>query len=73
MKNYKTSNLIFTIDVEDFKNNEQILDALASAIHTSLKLNKDKNFGRSMRDSNLIFSYFSFYDGVIRTFQYRDY
>lgn len=52
MKNYKTSNLIFTIDVEDFKNNEQILDALASAIQTSLKLNKDKNFDRSMRDKS---------------------
>jgi hypothetical protein len=32
MKNSKTSNLVFTIDVEDFKNNKQILDALASAI-----------------------------------------
>ena len=42
MKNSKTSNLVFTIDVEDFKNNEQILDALASAIQTSLKLNSDK-------------------------------
>ena len=50
MKNSKTSNLVFTIDVEDFKNNEQILDALVSAIQTSLKLNKDKDFGRSMRD-----------------------
>jgi hypothetical protein len=42
MKNSKTSNLVFTIDVEDFKNNEQILDALASAIQTSLKLNSVK-------------------------------
>lgn len=50
MKNSKTSNLVFTIDVEDFKNNEQILDALVSAIQTSLDLNKDKGFGRSMRD-----------------------
>jgi hypothetical protein len=50
MKNSKTSNLIFTIDVEDFKNNEQILDALVSAIQTSLDLNKDKDFGLSMRD-----------------------
>jgi hypothetical protein len=50
MKNSKTSNLVFTIDVEDFKNNEQILDALASAIQTSLKLNSDKKFVRSMRD-----------------------
>jgi hypothetical protein len=50
MKNSKTSNLVFTIDVEDFKNNEQILDALVSAIQTSLKLNSDKNFVRSVRD-----------------------
>ena len=50
MKNSKTSNLVFTIDFEDFKNNEQILDALASAIQTSLKLNSDKKFVRSMRD-----------------------
>ena len=50
MKNSKTSNLVFTIDVEDFKNNEQILDALASAIQTSLKLNSDKKFVRSVRD-----------------------
>ncbi len=50
MKNSKTSNLVFTIDVEDFKNNEQILDALALAIQTSLKLNNDKKFVRSMRD-----------------------
>jgi hypothetical protein len=50
MKNSKTSNLVFTIDVEDFKNNEQILDALVSAIQTSLKLNSDKKFVRSMRD-----------------------
>jgi hypothetical protein len=50
MKNSKTSNLVFTIDVEDFKNNQQITDALASAIETSLKLNRDKDFGRSMRD-----------------------
>ena len=50
MKNSKTSNLVFTIDVEDFKNNEQILDALASAIQTYLKLNSDKKFVRSMRD-----------------------
>ena len=50
MKNSKTSNLVFIIDVEDFKNNEQILDALASAIQTSLKLNSDKKFVRSMRD-----------------------
>jgi hypothetical protein len=50
MKNSKTSNLVFTIDVEDFKNNEQILYALASAIQTSLKLNSDKQFFRSMRD-----------------------
>lgn len=50
MKNSKTSNLVFAIDVEDFKNNEQILDALASAIQTSLKLNSDKKIVRSMRD-----------------------
>ncbi len=50
MKNSKTSNLVFTIDVEDFKNNQQIMDALVSAIETSLKLNRDKDFGRSMRD-----------------------
>jgi hypothetical protein len=50
MKNSKTSNLVFTIDVEDFKNNEQILDALALAIQTSLKLNSDKKFVRSVRD-----------------------
>ena len=50
MKNSKTSNIIFTIDVEDFKNNEQILDALMSAIQTSLDLNKDKDFGHSMRN-----------------------
>jgi hypothetical protein len=50
MKNSKTSNLVFTIDVEDFKNNEQILDALESAIQTSLKLNSDKKFVHSMRD-----------------------
>ena len=50
MKNFKTSNLVFTIDVEDFKNNEQILDALVSAIQTSLKLNSDKKFVRSVRD-----------------------
>jgi hypothetical protein len=50
MKNSKTSNLVFTIDVEDFKNNEQILDALVSAIQTSLKLNSDKKFVRSVRD-----------------------
>jgi hypothetical protein len=50
MKNSKTSNLVFIIDVEDFKNNEQILDALASAIQTSLKLNSDNKFVRSMRD-----------------------
>ncbi len=50
MKNFKTSNLVFTIDVEDFKNNQQIMDALVSAIETSLKLNRDKDFGRSMRD-----------------------
>ena len=50
MKNSKTSNLVFTIDVEDFKNNEQILDALASAIQTSLKLKSDKKFVRSVRD-----------------------
>jgi hypothetical protein len=50
MKNSKTSNLVFTIDVEDFKNNEQILDAFVSAIQTSLKLNSDKKFVRSMRD-----------------------
>ena len=56
MKNSKTSNLVFTIDVEDFKNNEQILDALVSAIQTSLKLNKDKDFGRSMRDKTNAFN-----------------
>ena len=56
MKNSKTSNLVFTIDVEDFKNNEQILDALVSAIQTSLKLNSDKKFGRSMRDKTNGFS-----------------
>lgn len=50
MKNSKTSNLVFTIDVEDFKNNEQIMDALLTAIQTSLKLNSDKKFVRSMRD-----------------------
>ena len=50
MKNSKTSNLVFTIDVEDFKNNQQIMDTLVSAIETSLKLNRDKDFGRSMRD-----------------------
>ena len=50
MKNSKTSNLVFTIDVEDFKNNQQIMDALVSSIETSLKLNRDKDFGRSMRD-----------------------
>ncbi len=50
MKNSKTSNLVFTIDVEDFKNNEQIMDALLTAIQTSLKLNNDKKFVRSMRD-----------------------
>ncbi len=50
MKNSKTSNLVFTIDVEDFKNNQQIMDAVVSAIETSLKLNRDKDFGRSMRD-----------------------
>lgn len=50
MKNSKTSNLVFTIEVEDFKNNQQIMDALVSAIETSLKLNRDKDFGRSMRD-----------------------
>jgi hypothetical protein len=50
MKNSKTSNLVFTIDVEDFKNNQQIMEALVSAIETSLKLNRDKDFGRSMRD-----------------------
>jgi len=50
MKNSKTSNLVFTIDVEDFKNNEQILDALVSAIQTSLKLNSDKKFVRSILD-----------------------
>ena len=46
----KNSNLVFKIHLEDFKNNEQILDALVSAIQTSLNLNKDKDFGRSMRD-----------------------
>ena len=50
MKNSKTSNLVFIIDVEDFKNNEQIMDALLTAIQTSLKLNSDKKFVRSMRD-----------------------
>ena len=50
MKNSKISNLVFTINVEDFKNNQQIMDALASAIQTSLKLNSDKKFVRSMRD-----------------------
>ena len=44
--------MVFTIDVEDFKNKEQIIDALSSSIQTSLKLNKDKDFGRSMRDKN---------------------
>ncbi len=50
MKNPKTSTLVFKINLEDFENNEQFTDALIYAIETTLKLNDDKSFVRSMRD-----------------------
>lgn len=46
----KNSNLVFKIHLEDFKNNEDFMDAITYAIETTLKLNDDKSFGRSMRD-----------------------
>ena len=49
MKKTEKSNLEFTIEVNDFTNNNSIVDYLMEAINTSLELNKDNDFNIRMK------------------------
>jgi hypothetical protein len=49
MKKTKKSNLVFTIEVNDFTNNNSVVDYLIEAINTSLELNEDKDFNIRMK------------------------
>ena len=52
MKKTEKSNLEFTIEVNDFTNNNSIVDYLMEAINTSLELNKDNDFNIRMKQAD---------------------